>query len=200
MDYAEFGDDFPRDHAHAVGVLALYYTRLEMSIFAFFQLYAPGSPEAQSYLFSSLTNAQRRGFIRAIAAANEPEEVAEAISYAMLCFDICSENRNLLMHSAPAWSQVGELVMGKIRPTEPHMMTMYNFSLADLRAAANSVDEVELYCLDLNRYLRNAQKFNALSDLPPELPRRPQQPRKLSLSRLISDPATVPPLPESERE
>lgn len=183
MSGTAFGDEFPRDHAHAVGVLALYYNRLELGVFAFFQRYAPGGNEAQSVLFQSLHNQQRRDFIRAIAAARETPEDAADVSYAMRCFDICSENRNLIMHAAPMLDEGGDaLTLWKLRREEPHMMTAYDFTLEDIRGAAVAADQTELYVLALMRYLK-ALEFNALTELPPERPQRPSQPRRLSLSQ-----------------
>lgn len=196
MSETIFGDDFPHDLAHAVGVFALYYNRLELAVFAFFQRYAPGGSEAQSFLFDALHNQQRREFIRAIASANDDPEDADDVHYAMRCFDICSDNRNLLMHAAPLLEDgVDALTMWKRRSAEPHTMSIYDFTLKDIRGAALSTDAAESYVLDLIRYLKAKDSFNALRDHPPGRPQRPPQPRRLSLSQRRAAPEGDQPQP-----
>jgi len=190
MADSDFGSDLPRDHAHAVGVFALYYNRLEFVVNGLFQKYAPGGPEARGFLFAALHNHQRREFIRLVASATENREDAEDVNYAMRCFDICSENRNLVLHAAPLIEEnIEALTLWKTRRQEPHMLTGYDFSLEDIRGAAKGADETESYILGLIGFLEDRSR---------KRPERPPEPRRLHLSRRPETETSEQTLPDSD--
>ena len=176
------------DQIHAVGAFALYYNRLEMGLYAFFQRYVDATHEAHSYLYSTLYNRQRVDFIKVMASARETPELAASIHKALRCFDVCAENRNLLLHAlpeVPASPPREGLRLLKGSKAKPGLLTSYEFSLESIRAAALAVAAVEDYIYDLMRALRDQEALNPLTGAPPpELPLPPPQPRKLSLSRL----------------
>jgi hypothetical protein len=185
--------EFPHDYAHAVGVFALSYNALEMAVYGFFQRYAPGAVEAQSFLYAALHNQARRQFVISVSPHRDSIAASGAVLHAMKCFDVCSENRNLLLHATPFMFDEADssepFTMGKIRKDTPHLIALYDFSLADVRGAADGASAVEAYVLGLLRYSQDWDAMNALTSEFPELPPQPPLPRKLSLSRRPTAPA-----------
>lgn len=179
-----WGEEFPHDYAHAVGVLALHYNALELSVYGFFQRYAPGSTESQAYLYGILHNQARREFVTRVSPARDSIAASDAVLYAMKCFDACSENRNLLLH-ATHFPQDGEedgpFMMAKIKRREPHTMAIYDLSLEEIRAAADSARDVGDYVIKLLRYFSDFEAMSSLADMP-DLPTRPAMPRRLTVS------------------
>ena len=175
-----------RDHVHAVGAFALYYNTLEMALYGLLQRYLKGSIEAHSYMHSSLNNRQKVDFIKLMATHREDADGADAVHHAMKCFDICAENRNLLLHAIPKLAEgVGaDLVLMKETARKPGYLTTYDFSLDQIRGAAIAADETETYVFRLMRILEERMGHNPFGETPlPALPQPPLQPRKLSLSR-----------------
>jgi hypothetical protein len=198
----DFGSEFPRDHAQAIGVFTLRYNSLELGLYGYFRRYAPGDAATQALLFSMLHNSARAEFILAMAQAREKEPEAAAIAHVIKCFNICCENRNLLLHATPMWwENDGEaLTLAKLRRQEPHRMTIYDFSLEAIREAADSVDLTDCYSSAVQKGIVAREAWNALNPAPPpELPPQPPLPRKLDLSRRPEGRAGEPPPRESEQ-
>ena len=191
-----FGADVPHDHAHAVGVFALYYNRLELTVYGLFDRYAPGSAATKTFLYASLHNQGRREFIRSASRERDIAEDAADVSYALKCFDICTENRNLLLHATFMWDDSETITMAKVKKEEPQFMNIYEFTAAHIRTAAISVDQTEAYVHGLVRYCEKAPTNAFLIDHR-ERPTRPPQPSKLSLFRPLATPKGEQPPPQS---
>lgn len=197
-DLASIGS---RDHLHAVGAFALYYNAAEMSLFGFFQRYAPGAPNVQAHLFGTMNNRQRIDFIKLMATDREGVEEASAIHHAASLFDICAENRNLVLHAIPGWEEEdGTLTFLKASAGKHGHLAVYAFTVDEIRAAARATAATEEYCMDLMRAVKARDGHNIFGPGgPPELPPRPPLPRKLSLSRRSEALRVNTPPPQSGR-
>lgn len=187
-DLAHMG---PREHIHAIGMFALCFNELEIALFAFLEHYLPDNAAARVHLFASLHNQARVDLIRRLAA-QEPDAEREAISFAMNCFGVCAENRNLLLHALPGGEHGDKIVVYKEAVNERGFLKRYGFSLEELRSGAKATNAVALYMFALCEHLRVCRETSARPMTGPRprptLPQRPPQPRKLSLSRLLEAP------------
>jgi hypothetical protein len=178
---AEWDAAFPADYAHAVGVFALRYNALEHAVFAIFCKYAPGNYEAQARLYAALHNKQRRDLISDLTRTEDSIAASDAVAHAMECFNVCSENRNILLHAAPVPHLHGseKFVMFKASTNKPQNITLYEFTVEQVRGAADSVLATEIYIWGIVEYWHRFANTLLLTS-PPSLPDKPHVPCRLS--------------------
>ena len=89
-------------HLHAIGQFSLMYNYLE-EIFGFvFQCSVPADANYLEFLFHQLNNRERADMLSAIVQFGENDAAAlDHQLYAIRCFDICTDNRNIVLHAAP---------------------------------------------------------------------------------------------------
>ena len=169
------------DHAHALGRFALAFNLLEMMLSLFFRHYLAESEKLSNHLFGSLNNRQRVDIIKICANETGKRSEIELVEYALKCFDLCSENRNLLLHATPFIQENdGNLIVGKRSDQEKGFIKSYAFDVDTIRCAALDTYCVYQFVLSVTRYLE--QPISSGNELS-VLPERPPQPRKLSLHR-----------------
>ncbi len=84
---------------HAFGQTSLAYNLLEDMMGMIFTSSMPTKTAFSEGLFQKLNNRDRMNFLKAVIDHNEKHEPAKsAFLYLITCFDICTENRNILMH------------------------------------------------------------------------------------------------------
>ena len=88
------------DHLVAFGQITLAYNLLESMAERVFKRCAPlDSLNFAKGLFHKLTNRDRIDLLKAFVNKNESApDVRDALLHFVLCYDICTENRNILMH------------------------------------------------------------------------------------------------------
>jgi hypothetical protein len=85
---------------HALGQITLVYNYLQEAFTLLFTLCMPTRSDFSEALFHKLNNRDRINLLYAVIDKNEMEEdVREALHYGLLCYDVCTENRNILMHT-----------------------------------------------------------------------------------------------------
>jgi len=192
---------------HAFGQISLTYNYLEDVCSTIFDECLPTDPAFSTRLFNELNNRNRIGLLKAFVEANEKEsEPKAAIMHFINCYDICTENRNILMHSLLQSADADIVAFSKRRSKPPFRENVFRLPLADLRATADEMAAVLDYGFALNAWLfrRNtpnyafrlpvpestptALQISAIPQvdwsqpLPPEpgpLPEKPQKPRSL---------------------
>lgn len=166
---------------HAVGAFALYYNDLELALYGFFRRYLPQNRDARAFLYVGLHNRARVDLVRTLLSQEPIQQLRDGGEHALACFDICAENRNLLLHAmthldGPSAehlrvTKIGKGEKGGGRPKFSH----YAFSLESIRQAALDMRTCEDYIALL---LRPDAAIDSV------WPPKPPLPRKLSLSRL----------------
>jgi hypothetical protein len=173
------------DHMHALGVVAANYNSLEMLLYSLFCEYLGRSDES-ALLFSQFKNNYRIDTLKAALKAYESDSaVAEAMQYFVKCFNICSDNRNLLMHSLVNEVDLNatELNLRKSSRSNPEKFTQLKFAVSPIRRVADDIWSVEYYGGDLFFYLLT-RRGEMKPDEPharTTLPEKPALPDNLSL-------------------
>ncbi len=161
----------------------MLHNELASSLFVFFHHYLHVPNSIRSLLFDTLNNSARVDLLKRLAEDSAPADV-EAMTYALKCFNICTENRNIIAHSR----YLGLLKDGRhwFRK-EPTAVTptTWDFALSgdDLARTARDVEVLYWHTIFLWASIRSRGE----ADERP-LPGKPPQPRKLSLFRLEEDP------------
>src|SRR6516164_5492497 len=92
-----------REHVFGLGLISLRYNVFESSLRFILANYV--EPAAVDLLFEKASNEQRALAIRTLAKRKEDDrQVLDHIDHLLKFFSICAENRNVLMHSAEAWT------------------------------------------------------------------------------------------------
>ena len=172
----------PPEHIHAVGAFALYYNDLEMTLYTLFQHFVKLPADALGYLFITLNNRDRVNLVKKVAASDCDGVEIHAVEHAFKCFDICSENRNLLLHAIPTGHDANSITVAKPVTDKKGEVARYTFNLDQIREAAISAAKIADYVVALERSLIERAKMNPLTvGGRPPLPERPPLPRKLNL-------------------
>ncbi|WP_332653205.1 hypothetical protein [Brevundimonas sp.] len=161
----------------------MLHNELASSLFVFFHHYLHVPNSIRSLLFDTLNNKGRVDLLRRLAEDSAPDDV-EAMAYALKCFNICTENRNIIAHSR----YLGLLNDGRHSfRKEPTAVTptTWDFALTAEELSKTARDIETLYWHSI--FLWGSIRSRGEADERP-LPERPPQPRKLSLFRLEEDP------------
>ena len=184
------------EHLIALGAFALWYNEFEMILYTFLRSHFTGENVA-ARMFASMHNRGRVDLIKLLAAGDADAEMRDAIEHSMKCFEICAENRNLVLHALPTRRLEehvdGKLTVMKATASDPYRMYYYDFGLKELRAAAADVARSAQYAIDTVARLR----FRNLGRKLPPWPEKPPLPRKLSLSQRRAARTDDPPPPPS---
>ena len=87
-------------HLHALGQFSVLYNTMEDAISWIFNYYFPANKDYAERLFHDLNNRVRIDMLKAIIEQVEKDtRIKDNMIYALWCFDICTENRNTLMHA-----------------------------------------------------------------------------------------------------
>jgi hypothetical protein len=167
-----------------VGGLILWQTELEASLSMFLNQYLR-VPHAREFLFANLNNRARVDLIMRLVAAGEPsEDGREAVLFALRCFDICVENRNVLAHSAYEENTPDGHVFQKQPTATTPRAWRFRLTFEDLEAAHRSTERTMIYVVTLWASLKERRRMKRRGGHGPSLPGRFPQPRKLSSFRL----------------
>jgi hypothetical protein len=143
------------DHLHALGVVAANYNSLEGILYSIFSFYFRDQERA-GILFSQLRNNIRLDTLRAVAEGYESDpKVLEAVLYFSKCFHICSDNRNLLMHSIVDMVEIGDTILSLLKGAKnaPRDYKNLRFDAPTLRRTADEIWCLEHYGIDLVFFL-----------------------------------------------
>ncbi|MFI4965809.1 MAG: hypothetical protein ACHP9T_10615 [Caulobacterales bacterium] len=188
------GTTLPGSTAHlvALGAFALWYNEFEMILYTFLRTYFTGENVA-ARMFASMHNRGRVDLIKLLAASENEPQMRDALDHAMKCFDICAENRNLVLHALPTrrGHAPEALTVLKATTSDPYRLHYYDFTLKDLQEAASAAERSAQFAIDTVARLRFQR---AGLPLPP-WHEKPPLPRKLSLSRRRSVLPDETPLP-----
>jgi hypothetical protein len=184
----------PRESIFALGVVGVKYAQLEFALSGIFATTLGISMSLGSIMMPKMTNNIRLRLLRErLPNCLWSHEVQDMVSHFIQAFEICAENRNLLMHSNIASMSQDAIILYKT--TREGKTVLCNPELSELRHVA---DELELY-FNYGLALSNAINLNlgdptfASGRLP--WPDKPPLPRKLEYK---SQPTPVRPIRPSE--
>jgi hypothetical protein len=181
----------PNDYLAALGQVTFVYNMLESMMSNIFQKCSPVADIFAKSLFHKLNNRDRVDLLSAFINENENDkDVLDALLYCILCYDICTENRNILMHSIyfnpnPEMTRLVKRASGDAS-REIH----FDVPLSDLRMIADQTVEVFRYAINLFGFVSRREFIAALPPTDPvsgypkigpnPLPEKPPKPHKLT--------------------
>jgi hypothetical protein len=173
------------DHLHALGVVALNYNALESAFYSLFCDYLGTSPSA-AVLFSQFKNNFRLDAFKVVVSEYEKDPaVIDALGYFAGCYNVCADNRNMLMHSAFDLVEKGDTALKLLKSArnDPRKYTNLLFDAQTLRQTADEIWSVDYYGVDLHFYLCTRSGVMPTDDphALKALPEKPARPNNLSL-------------------
>jgi len=165
-------------HVHAFGMIALNASMLEESLFLLLLTYLPIQRESATRLIGDMNNRDRSDWFRALIETNEKTpDMADRMIHAILCFDICIDNRNMLIHALHAGTDklTATMRLTKRARSNPLREIRFEVSIAALRKIADEIGSTLNYMLDWWFH-----KTNPL-DPPRPLPEKPPRPDRLTI-------------------
>jgi hypothetical protein len=202
---------------HAIGQITLAYNWLEEGLDYIFQICMPVEKEFSQRLFHKMNNRDRIDLLSAIVKSSRfHADAKDRLNYLIQCYDICTENRNILLHASFQEAYAGVLHLAKRSKNDPIKRNRFKIPLADLRRVAEEMHELYSFTLDLMVWLqfrkafhskyRNSLKIPPLNEIPypkmrhvleavPDfgttLPQKPRKPHKLTPSQTSAIPLIV---------
>jgi hypothetical protein len=173
------------DYLIAFGQITLLYNFLQDVMERLFEGFAPLEEQYAERIFHQLNNRDRVDLFSAFVRANEKDEqVKDALQECLLHYDICTENRNILMHTVSGGisEATGIERFRKRASKNPAKSIEYHVPLADLRLVADQIGQTVGFCWSINGFLRYRAASPALKGIfaqAPSLPGKPPKPRKL---------------------
>lgn len=174
----------------------MYNMLEEMFGFVFMSSF-PANGEYSEFLFHKLSNRERVDMLTAFINFGElNQEVKDRLLYAIRCFDICTNNRNIVLHATSDSDPSQAFRLSKRARNNPSQTNFYQVPLETLRRVADDAAEAFNYWAKLFYWLTERR---ASPKRPLPLPDKPPQPYRLSPSRPAAADANMPlPPPPSE--
>jgi hypothetical protein len=173
---------------HAFGYISLIFNYLESTAGHLFGHYLPMSVSVCDSIYHRLNNADRIFLLHQIIEENERDSaVKDAVSYYLNCYDICTENRNTLVHASIEVRDSPDMLPISKR-SKAAKEILFHLSLGELRSVADQMGNVFDYGTRLLMWLfqRNNPTDEraklmgwSLPPTQPSLPDKPSKPRKL---------------------
>jgi hypothetical protein len=175
-------------HIHALGQITLLYNFLENFLFSLFAKYIPIGNDAASNIYYSINNRTRIVLLIELVKQREADAtLIEYILFGINCYEICTENRNILLHSTTSKSDPVTLVMElrKRAAKDPLRDLFFEMPLPLIRQVADEMGETVSFISNLWYFLHlrgQGLGDEGQSGQPLSLPNKPQKPHKLTPS------------------
>jgi hypothetical protein len=152
----------------ALGQISLTYNLLEFAMSSIFVHTVPSEYTFAIKLFHKLGNRDRVDLISALLHQNEKrQDMRNALLHFILCYDICTENRNIIMHAVVEDLDRAALRFSKRASKDPLREVIYHAPLNDLRLIADQNAETFFFGMELHRILFHASKATSAVGSPP---------------------------------
>jgi hypothetical protein len=139
-------------HVHAFGQMALTSAMLEELICMLLVQRLPMFQNDAQSRIHGMNNRDRVEWLRAIVRAKEPDSaVADLFLHAIHCFDICMENRNMLVHALYEGTDLAtaSIKLTKRSRNNPLQQIKFQVPIEQLRKMAEEMGETVNFMLEL---------------------------------------------------
>jgi hypothetical protein len=162
-------------HVHAFGMIALNASLLEEILLLLLLAYLPMERTVAVRLATQLNNRDRSDWLRALVETNEKNSrLADLMKHAILCCDICMDNRNMLVHALYTGTDaaMGKMQLTKRARNNPLQDIKLELSVESLRKIADEIGAAVHFMMDL--------WFCKTHGFPPS-PEKPPRPDRLTI-------------------
>jgi hypothetical protein len=176
-------------HVHAIGMIALSSAMMEEALTLLLSHLLGLSRQIAIPLVHKLTIRERSDLLRQLVNDEKTrhQDLTDHLIYAIECFEICNENRNILVHAIYERLDglTATMTVTKRSKNNPLNEFRMELSLPTLRRAAEEVGNTVNFMLDL-WFVLTHRPSNTLI-------RRPAAPHRLTPSQPPATPPSAPP-------
>ena len=176
---------------HALGQVTLVYNYLEEAVGQVFTEAMPTNQAFSERLYHKLNNRDRIDLLSAVTQASDRDaDLKEGILYLLNCHDICTQNRNILMHAIIESVDADIVTAFKKKSQDPTREIQFRLPLADLRLVADEMSSMFIYAMRLQSCISARAKHQPTEPTPEyiqstidalaTMPVKPPKPRALS--------------------
>ncbi|QIG95480.1 MULTISPECIES: hypothetical protein [unclassified Bradyrhizobium] len=133
----------------ALGQITLMFNYLEEGIGTIFKAVMPTDTDFSNRLYHKLNNRDRIDLLSAIAKTTCRDGVQEEIIYLLNCYEICTENRNILQHAILESADEDIISLSKKATRDPNRQNEFRIPLTELRGVADDMAELFVYTMRL---------------------------------------------------
>jgi hypothetical protein len=149
------------EYLHALGVIASVFNQLEFRFRSLFSIYVQSSDGSAYDLFARKNNQERQKLMaEALPTSSHPQEIKDRVAHFLTGYRVCTDNRNLFMHSLTAFvwldpdaercpvlnpAQPDGVVFQNWPKNNPFNISVYSPRLEELRAVADAMKAFEQY-------------------------------------------------------
>jgi hypothetical protein len=136
-------DSGPSDHVHALGVVSVNYNYLEWVLWTFHIHFLRADHSVTSLIFLKAPTNVRLQVLGQIAARTVTDPgMRDHIEYFIKGYDLCDNNRNVLMHSQLlAGRESNDVFPATKFSKKTGKLASYEFTLPDIRRIADEIHE-----------------------------------------------------------
>ena len=168
---------------HAMGQISLVYNEIEEWFSFLFEDLFPAERDFAAKLFHHSNNRDRVDLLTAVVDKNEPDDdIRDCVLWALQCFDICTANRNVLMHARSEHEHRSSTMrLSERHRNDPNRTKQYPLKLRNLREVADDMGALLDFMVHLHAHIHDLRPPpNAiLGPCPEPLPDKPPKPRRL---------------------
>jgi hypothetical protein len=164
-------------YVHAIGQITLAYNGLENLMASIFCITLPVEYKFAEKVFHSMHNRERTDLLSALLKNQKDDELRDALQHVVLCYDICTDNRNIVMHSILEEITPSLPKLRKRASQNPAKLLEFHVPLGMLRRVADQILETFNYGFFVWIGIQNQSAGASLSLAP--LPQKPPKPHKL---------------------
>ncbi len=171
-----------QDAIHVVGQITLLWSRTEIHLERIIWAYTDAEARIGRAITGILGNVSKSDLLLALAGELEgEEEILDHLNHLVECYNICRENRNIVIHSAIVEDDDGETML--IKGTRTGRFNTFEGAIEILRDVSEEVGATYHYCKALEEHIWFPHAYGHLRHtgvVRPPLPSKPQKPRKLT--------------------
>jgi len=174
-------------HVHAIGQISLIFNLLEDAFCGLFELIFPAGDHYSEHIAAELSNRERVDMLKALVEHSENDPALSALLLdAVRFYDICTDNRNIIMHSM-ARDSSSEVIRLYKKANRSKKTNHYELPISELRAVADEMAAIYIFFVRLYSWILRRNDGETMDGA---LPSKPAQPRSLIPSRPGEAPAT----------
>jgi hypothetical protein len=174
-------DSGPSDHVHALGVVSVNYNHLEWVLWTFHIHYLRAHHSITSLIFQKTPTNVRLQILGQLAAHTVTDpEMREHIEHFIKGYNLCANNRNVLMHSQLlAGRESNDVFPATKFSKKTAKLASFEFTLPDIRRVADEIFEWGTYGGLIVSYAFWRNRTVKRGAAPPTSPKKPALPKEL---------------------
>jgi hypothetical protein len=164
----------PPGYLHALGMVTFAYNQLEVILGIVLESCLTEPDRLRAQIVDKLNNRERVDLLTEIATNFlTNRQIADHLLFGLKCFNICNENRNVLMHAVHREQDSEHASLEKRASGGPLRKIVFDLPLTDFRRVAEETIETSYFLMSNVQHRYHGETLNDKFPLPGKLTLRP---------------------------